>query len=349
MASLPAAAATFDVTGEASPGNAATIGFSYAAGSSTGGAVSVAIANTSEADNSPHAVGFFFNVPDEVSQLLSFDVTGDWPSLWVPYFYKNGIDKPEEIDPDVGAFDIGAVDWFVAFSSLSDYAGIAPGQSATFSFGLGGTGLDGITEDAFLQENSTGADDDAASFAVWFQYEQEITLYGFWGHGGDYYNCGKWKSHSYGFRPAGDPATVHAAAPARGTLTYASYAAGAAGFRPTDAVLTLGPGAVGQALEGRARRGGYTDGLFVYGNYRGWTNPFAGSDGATGRLQLVGGSHGYDGKKKDCDLPKLPKLLDDLALHRVSPTVVPLPPALVLLATAVAGIGACAGFSRRRD
>lgn len=114
--------------------------------------LTISLTNTSPADNGGYLTAFAFNNPGNsiTGVSLAIPPATSFRLLGSPGF-QNGISASP-----YGSFDIGASISQNFLGGGNPQAGIAPGQSATFTFNFTGTNLDDLTWFNFTHEFSSG-------------------------------------------------------------------------------------------------------------------------------------------------------------------------------------------------
>lgn len=139
-----AAPMLFTLEGETYGDLSASVLFTYTGLTSTTGRVDVSVTNTSGGAfwEDPRLTSFAFNLPGGVTGLSAFTSSR---SGWGSSHSSNNIDTPGNF----GRFDVAALTG-PNFNGGSPNSGIARNGTANFSFGVGGTGMMGLTENSFL-------------------------------------------------------------------------------------------------------------------------------------------------------------------------------------------------------
>jgi len=140
----------------------------YNPASSTNAAIEINLKNTSPEENGGYITAFLLNNPlNSITGIPSWTTTdSDFNRLFVNDGLKGA---------PYGYFDFGASLGTNVNSEFADGGnpaqGIAVGDTETFTFNLVGTGLDGLTEDSFVNALSqgTGAGYEGQFFAVRFR------------------------------------------------------------------------------------------------------------------------------------------------------------------------------------
>ena len=151
------ASTTFDLFGVNFPDQvAASVNFEYDSGS---GQIDLSLTNNSDYD--ARLTGFAFNVPDSITGVSNF--TG--PSGWSVLFDPDNINTPGQF----GKFTLGGLTG-PNFNGGDPNDGIPPNSTFYFTFALMGSGLNGLTENSFLELLSdSGKNDIPQSFIARFQ------------------------------------------------------------------------------------------------------------------------------------------------------------------------------------
>jgi len=155
---LPLAAVADPINGTGEFGSF-TGTFDYNATSSTDATLTITLTNTSPSDNGGYITGFAFNNPNDQITDVSLDTDTSFQLL----FSNDGVSG----EP-YGYFDVGAALGGDLLGGGSPTAGIAVGETATFTFTFSGTNLDQLTVADFFNTWSTGGSQ-AAPFLVRFR------------------------------------------------------------------------------------------------------------------------------------------------------------------------------------
>lgn len=136
-----AAPMLFTLEGDTYGDLSASVLFTYTGLTGTTGRVDVSVTNTSDYWD-PRLTSFAFNLPGAVTSVSGFtsSLTG-----WGSSYSSNNIDTPGQF----GRFDVAALSGS-NFNGGSPNSGIARNVTANFSFGVGGSGMLGLTENSFL-------------------------------------------------------------------------------------------------------------------------------------------------------------------------------------------------------
>lgn len=163
-ANASAAPMLFTLQGEFFGSLGASVLFTYTGTGTNSGEVEVEITNTSTSGD-PRLTGFAFNMPSSVSGLNGFSSSlNGWDSL----FSANSINTPGQF----GFYDTAAVT-NGGFLGGFPNAGIARGNTASFTFSLTGSNIGSLTESDFLSQFSydppRGANESEEYFIARFQ------------------------------------------------------------------------------------------------------------------------------------------------------------------------------------
>lgn len=119
----------------------------YVANNSTSGTLTVTLENTSNPANGGYITAFVFNNPGGITGATLGTSEGSWNLL----FSNNNVNGAP-----YGKFDIGASTGGGFEGGGAPQAGIAVGETVTFTFTFSGTNLDSLTTADFLSTLSTG-------------------------------------------------------------------------------------------------------------------------------------------------------------------------------------------------
>lgn len=118
--------------------------------------LTIALTNTSSADNGGYISGFLFNIAGDASAMLTPNPTG--------WFFDTG----DESGQPFGVFEAGAALGADFLGGGQPSKGIGVNQTTNFVFNIAGPAASTLTPNAFLSELSTGGSS-SASFLVRFR------------------------------------------------------------------------------------------------------------------------------------------------------------------------------------
>jgi hypothetical protein len=125
----------------------ATLTYSYK--SSTSATLTIQLTNSTTGFTAAYLTGFVFNNPND--QITKISLTNPPGYTSISLTFSNGNVKSDS-SGDFGKFDVGVT----VGGSSNPTAGIAMGNTATFTFTLTGTSLNTLTEQSFVNASSSG-------------------------------------------------------------------------------------------------------------------------------------------------------------------------------------------------
>jgi hypothetical protein len=125
--------------------------FSYSASNSTAATLVISITNTTALPIG-YLSGIAFNNPGNQITGVTFSSTDpNFALLGAPGF-QDGVPVASLVPLQFGLFDVGAGTGSTIYGT--PFKGLKPGQSATFTLGLSGTGLNGLNASSFFATDS---------------------------------------------------------------------------------------------------------------------------------------------------------------------------------------------------